>query len=251
MIPTLMTSRFGPDDPGAADWRTYEDQVADRLQQMAGAEAVIEFNRKMLGRLSGSLRQIDVLVTGAFASGVITGVMLAVDCKCWNRNVTVGDVDRFAGMLDDIKIDLGLMVTTAGYSPAALERAQNTRGVKLEIVPYDELETWRPPLVMCPVCNSPDSDAFPGMAWLTRPLTDIIGYEFIDALGQCEVCSSPIWLCVCHTTNAVWEHAIGEWEPCDGMCGVEVRFRREKDRKGMTTGEEWEFRRLNLEDGQT
>lgn len=69
---------------------------------------------------------------------------LAVDCKLWKRKVTINDIDRFLGFLDDIAIDLGLLVASAGYSSAARSRLQHERGVRAAVVTLDELSAWSP-----------------------------------------------------------------------------------------------------------
>jgi hypothetical protein len=44
---------------------------------------------------------------------------MAVDCKCFTRNVDVKAVEVFIGLVEDVGTDFGLIVTTEGYSPAA------------------------------------------------------------------------------------------------------------------------------------
>ncbi len=222
-------------------WRLYEDQIRERLKQSAGQTATVAFNQVLAGRLSKVKRQVDILVKGAYAGNTLDGVTMAVDCKCWARNITVGDVDRFAGFVADVGTDLGLLITTEGFSAGARARAENARGLKVDLVTYEDLADWRPPLVDCPVCIEPDSDRFPGMAWI-ESLYDAPGCELVSGVGTCEVCSSHIWLCQCRTPNGVYEHQHGEWVECEGGCGVEALYRAELDRKGMVVGESWAFR---------
>jgi restriction endonuclease Mrr len=69
---------------------------------------------------------------------------MIVDCKCFSRNVDVQAVEAFAGFLDDVNVELGLLVTTAGFSEAARRRAEHVRGLRLDVVELDELAKWLP-----------------------------------------------------------------------------------------------------------
>jgi restriction endonuclease Mrr len=87
-----------------------------------------------------------VYVTGRFAGNVLPGpATLAVDCKCWSSTVNVPDVERFMGLLEDIRADLGLIITTTGFSAAAQARATHGRGVHIEVITFEDLELWNPP----------------------------------------------------------------------------------------------------------
>jgi len=73
----------------------------------------------------------------------------------------VKDVETFMGLYDDVRTDFGLMVTTEGYSHATKNRA-DAPGMRIEIVPYDELAHWEPPFQFCGVCTDAASDNMPG-----------------------------------------------------------------------------------------
>ncbi len=65
---------------------------------------------------------------------------VAFDCKCYKRKVNVTAVERMLSTLDDIRVNKGVLVTTRGYSKAALARAQNdSRDIELRIVSPDRL----------------------------------------------------------------------------------------------------------------
>jgi len=126
-----------------AAWKRYEQQITERLRQRATGRVKITHDVKVVGRMSGVERQIDILVEGLFA-GMVEATMV-VDCKCFSRNVDVKDVEEFMSMLEDVDVPLGMLVTTRGYSKAAEQR---TRRVLKEIVPlvdiavFDEASTW-------------------------------------------------------------------------------------------------------------
>ena len=124
-------------------WKLYERQITDRLRQRAVGPVTLTPNARLPGRMSGTQRQIDILVEGLFA-GMVQATMI-VDCKCFSKNVDVKDVEEFMSMLEDVDVPLGMLVTTKGYSKAAEQR---TRRVLKEIVPLidiavlDEVNSW-------------------------------------------------------------------------------------------------------------
>jgi len=69
---------------------------------------------------------------------------LAVDCKRWKTKLNVRHVETFVSMLDDIGADLGMLITSAGYSANAKIRAGAERGVRTEVLTLAELERWAP-----------------------------------------------------------------------------------------------------------
>jgi Restriction endonuclease len=130
--PDLWPSKFG--------WKKYEAYVLGSLQRLCpGAD--FRRNAYIKGRKSGKLRQIDILMErelGGF------GFKVAIDCKCYKRKVTVNDVDRFLGMLDDVRVSKGVLITTKGYSSAAQHRAQHeSRDMELRILTPERLSEFQ------------------------------------------------------------------------------------------------------------
>jgi hypothetical protein len=127
-------------------WKQYEAQIAGSLRKQAAPEATIKFDEhgalKLPGRYSLIDRQIDVLVEGTFAG--LDDRRMVVDCKCFSRNIDVPHVETFAGLMDDVNVELGLLITTSGYSAAARRRAHHVRGLRLDVVKLDDLAKWRP-----------------------------------------------------------------------------------------------------------
>src|SRR5215467_13632336 len=97
------------------DWRQYEAYIFGALQRRFPGAAITP-NAHLRGLRSGKERQIDVLVQRNLGDLEIT---VAFDCKCYKRKVNVNDVERFLGMLDDIRVSKGVLVTTKGYSTTA------------------------------------------------------------------------------------------------------------------------------------
>lgn len=116
-------------------WRDYEEQICAQLRRRADGTARIDFDQRVVGRLSGYPRQVDIVVIGRFPGLVRDTATMAVDCKLWSRKVAIDDVDRFVGFLADVGSDLGLLVTNVGFTEAARARAAGERGMKIDVVP--------------------------------------------------------------------------------------------------------------------
>jgi hypothetical protein len=146
------------DDP---QWREYEAYVFGTLQRLVPG-ATVRQNVRLTGTKTGHSRQIDVLVERKLGS---FDVKIAVDCKCYKRKVNVNDVERFLGMLDDVRVSKGILVTTRGYSKTAYQRAQNeSRDIELRILTTERLSEfqnigcaipWKGPVAA--VVSSPDT----------------------------------------------------------------------------------------------
>jgi len=118
------------------DWLEYERIVTHELKRHHPTSRV-EHNTFLEGYLSQRKRQIDVLLTSE-VRGVVTRVV--VDCKCINRAIDVPRVESFLGFLRDVRADAGIMVTTVGYSDAAMRRANNDElDVALDVIRREPL----------------------------------------------------------------------------------------------------------------
>lgn len=119
------------------EWRQYEKQIYEKLKTEF-PEIDILFNQKVFGHQSKVERQVDVLATGMFMGHEIK---IAVECKCYSKNIDVKIVDGFIGFLEDIKANLGIIITNQGYSPAAKNRA-DAKDIRLEILSFEEFEEF-------------------------------------------------------------------------------------------------------------
>jgi hypothetical protein len=124
------------------DYREYENGVTDVLRFIAGNDVEVQRDVLVPGRRSGVERQVDVLVRGSMFG--LADATLAVDCKLWKKKLDVTDVGAFLTYLDDLGADLGMLITTEGYTPAAKNLAEDARGVRAEVLTLRELEQWSP-----------------------------------------------------------------------------------------------------------
>lgn len=109
------------DDRQAGDplWAQYEQSIQTMLAAL-DANATVLHNARVPGRLSASLRQVDVWVTGNIVGQSIS---IAVECKRTSRPITVETIDSFVGKLLDIGAERGIMYSYAGFSSSATTRA--------------------------------------------------------------------------------------------------------------------------------
>ena len=120
------------------NWRDYEHAVFKILRDRFPANEV-ESDQMISGRFSEIERQIDVAGRATLMGRPMLGI---VDCKCYSKRVDVKDVEAVIGMAADVRADIALIVTTIGYSDAALARAHNEPNVRvhLDIVTPEEAE---------------------------------------------------------------------------------------------------------------
>ncbi len=121
-------------------WKNYEKIIAKKFQELY-PDCKIEHNVKLKGYLSKIERQIDILVSRNIASYEIN---IAIDCKYYSKCIDVKDVDSFIGMMQDLKINKGVLITNKGYSEAAYHRAKNNNSpeIQLDIMSMFELNGY-------------------------------------------------------------------------------------------------------------
>jgi hypothetical protein len=122
------------------DWQKYEGYIFGALQRRFPGARVVP-NAHLPGLKSGRDRQIDVLVELDIGG---CNIKIAFDCKCYKRKVDVKHVESFLGMLEDIRVSQGVLVTTQGYSKTAQERAmRESRAIDLQILGPDRLSQYQ------------------------------------------------------------------------------------------------------------
>ncbi|MEC4049197.1 restriction endonuclease [Flavobacterium sp. SUN046] len=122
------------------DWKKYEAEIFENFKT-AYPNAKIKFNQKIIGRYSKVERQIDVLIEERIAGKKIR---LVIDGKYYSKNVDVKDVESFISMVEDIDAAQGILITSKGYSEAAINRAYyGPIDIELDILNFDELKQFQ------------------------------------------------------------------------------------------------------------
>lgn len=120
-------------------WATYEQQVFELFKEHF-PDANVRKNVRVKGRLSKRKRQIDVLVSENTPAGPLKTV---VDAKSFKRKVDVKAVDGLAGFVKDVGAQRGMLVTSRGYTKAALNRAFYDNDLELDILNFSALQQFQ------------------------------------------------------------------------------------------------------------
>ncbi len=127
------------------DWREYEKTVFAEFKLRYPASQ-ITWNVHLHGNLSGVKRQIDILIDVTISGAQLRTV---VDAKMYNKAIDIKDVEEFLGLMADVGAHRGLMVTTIGYSPAALERAhRDLADIELDVMSLAEFKAFQAPIAV-------------------------------------------------------------------------------------------------------
>ncbi len=122
------------------DWKKYEQEILETFR-MAYPDAKILFDQKLLGRYSKTKRQIDVLIEGRIAGKKIR---LIIDGKKYSKNIDVKDVETFISMVEDVEAAQGILITSKGYSQAAINRAYyGPTDIELDILNFEDLKRFQ------------------------------------------------------------------------------------------------------------
>lgn len=120
------------------NWKEYEDEIFEELRSRY-PDAPITRDAKILGRISQTHRQIDVLIE---AQVLDSPVRVIVDTKKRTDPIDVNDVESFIAMMADVEAHRGILISATGYSKAAISRAYNevNQDVDLDVFSLDELK---------------------------------------------------------------------------------------------------------------
>src|SRR5260370_3451483 len=120
-------------------WKRFEKLIHQIHPQFAPKDAVVTLDDKIVGYESKVERQLDVTIRAIVAQ---YKVLIVVECKDEARPLDVGTMGEFASLLRDVKANKGVMVTTSGYTPAALEMAR-AQGIDTRTYIDTESVDWK------------------------------------------------------------------------------------------------------------
>jgi hypothetical protein len=120
------------------DWKQYEQEISKYFQSEYPS-ARITYNARMLGKFSKIERQVDLLVEEQAADFQIR---IIVDGKYRDKRIDVNDVEAFLGLVRDVGAQQGVMVSTEGYTKAAINRAYyDELELDLDVLNFEDLKT--------------------------------------------------------------------------------------------------------------
>jgi hypothetical protein len=102
-------------------WKRFEKLIHQIHTELAPQGAIVKLDDKIVGRESKVERQLDVTIR---VSVVQYNILIVVECKDEARPIDVGAMGGFASLLRDVRANKGVMISTSGYTPAAIEMAR-------------------------------------------------------------------------------------------------------------------------------
>jgi hypothetical protein len=175
-------------------WELYERMIARMISDQLSTDLCVTPNARIVGKISGRSRQIDVLIETRHTTN--SSMRVIVDAKRWRRKINVADVEAFRGMMEDVGATHGYLVCPNGYSRAAETRAQ--RLVSIRIVPLSHLENFDPstwPICRNEKCNHGRVfwDGYPEISTSLAPINSrqnmtLTKRSFVHYVGKCDRC---------------------------------------------------------------
>ena len=105
-----------------AKWKRFEKLVYEIQKSFSGTTASVIHKDYILGVDSKVEREIDISIKQQVAQFPI---LVVIDCKDYAAPVDVKSVEEFAGLADDVRANKGVMVSSNGFTPAAISVAKN------------------------------------------------------------------------------------------------------------------------------
>jgi hypothetical protein len=108
--------------PDAKKWERFESLVYEIQKDFAGTDAAVTHKDRIIGADSQVEREIDISIRQQIAQFPI---LVVIDCKDYAGPVDVKGVEEFAGLHKDVRANKGVMVSSNGFTPAAINVAKS------------------------------------------------------------------------------------------------------------------------------
>ncbi|MCG2717753.1 MAG: restriction endonuclease [Nanoarchaeota archaeon] len=124
------------------NWKRYEKEIYEYFSSVY-PKSKITTDIKITGHFSKVKRQIDLLIDDVICDYKIR---IVVDAKYYNKKINVKDVESFIGLLRDVGAVQGVMISTEGYTKAAINRAYyDDLKLDLDILNFKDLKRFHSP----------------------------------------------------------------------------------------------------------
>lgn len=121
------------------DWKKYEEEIYDHFRSEYSS-AQITRDANVIGKFSKVTRQIDLLIEDHAIDFLFR---IVIDGKYRAKRIDVNDVEAFLGLLRDVGAHKGVMISTEGYSKAAVNRAHyDDLDLELDVLNFKELGSF-------------------------------------------------------------------------------------------------------------
>lgn len=122
------------------NWKDYEKEIYEYFSETF-PNTRIQYNQFVIGKYSKVKRQIDILIEGSIAG---FNLKIIIDCKYFSKKIDVKAVESFSSMVEDCDAHQGVLITSMGYSQAAINRAHyGTQKLELDILNFDEIKSFQ------------------------------------------------------------------------------------------------------------
>ena len=105
-----------------AKWKRFEKLVYEIQRSFSGTTAIVTHKDYITGVDSKVRREIDISIKQQVAQFPI---LVVIDCKDYAEPVDVKSVEEFSGLAEDVRANKGVMVSSNGFTPAAVNVAKN------------------------------------------------------------------------------------------------------------------------------
>jgi hypothetical protein len=120
-------------------WKRFEKVIHDIHSQLAPQGAVVTLDDRIIGSESGAERQIDVSIRVNVAG---YNILIVIECKDQGRPIDVTELGAFSSLAKDVNANKGVMISSSGYTEAALNLAK-ARAIDVRTYVDTESTDWR------------------------------------------------------------------------------------------------------------
>jgi hypothetical protein len=100
-------------------WKKFEKAIHQLHFEFGKDTVTLDVN--LMGHDSKTLRQVDVVIRGVVNQ---YRILVIVECKDEARPVDLGTIEGFVSKIKDVRANKGVMVSTSGFTSAAIELAR-------------------------------------------------------------------------------------------------------------------------------
>lgn len=186
------------------DWVLMERCAAlFAAEEFGGIDLTVVPNATIMGAISGVRRQIDVLVDARWSRDVTSRII--IDAKNRKRKLDVKDVESFEGMMRDCSAPRGVLVTPAGWTPAAARRAQDAITITLlSVANLDDFSFGFEPCLNAGCHSGNGHQRHGAVLWEEFIPSGFDASWVIAQVGKCDRCHAfHVWCWDCGTRFAV------------------------------------------------
>jgi len=102
------------------DWKVFEKIVA-QIHKTLSPQAKVTHDDKIEGHESKKRRQIDISIRQNIGPHRI---LIIVQCKNYKRKIDITDVGEFVSVIKDVRANMGVLVSNAGFTDGAINLAK-------------------------------------------------------------------------------------------------------------------------------